>query len=109
MSAATDALSLALTDLLTQLGKDYSFGGTAFRAVSNPQSGSDEYGRGYGAGQHWDTELTVDPGVPAFTSGLPGKGSVITQTGNSRKFTVVGTEHDDGDHVAYVRCTKLTA
>ena len=109
MSVATDALSPALTDLLTQLGKAFTYGGTTFRGISNPREESEPLGRAYEVGAQWDTELIVDPGVTAFSSGLPSKGDVILQTSDSRKFTVASVSYDDGDHIACLKCHKSKA
>ena len=109
MSAATDALAEGLSELLTELGKAFTYGGTSFQAVTDIGTGGDVLNRGYQHGQQWDTTLMVDPSVAAFTAGLPSKGAKILQTGNSRIFTVDSVEYDDGDHVAFLHCRKLTA
>lgn len=109
MSAATDALGEGLTELLDELGKAFTYGGTSFKAVTDPDEGGDDFRRGYSVGRQWDTTLMVDPSVSAFASGLPSKGAKLTQSSNSRLFVVEAVSYDDGDHVAFVHCRKLTA
>lgn len=109
MSAATDALSEGLTELLTELGKAFTYGGTSFQAVTDNTDGGDDLGRGYSIGKQFDTTLMVDPSVSAFTSGLPSKGAKLIRTSDSRIFTVDSVSYGDSDHVAYLHCRKLTA
>ena len=107
MSAATDALATGLTELLSQLGKAFTYGGTSFTALSEPKERKDDFGRGYDAGDQWDTELVIDPTVAAFSGGLPSRGEVVIQTTGSVQFTVVSVDHDEGDHVAMLKVRKL--
>lgn len=107
MSSASNALASGLTTLLAQLGKAFTYGGTSFKALSEPNERKDDYQRGYDAGEQWDTQLVIDPTVAAFSGGIPSKGEVLTQTSNSRKFSVVGVSYDDYDHVAMLQVRKL--
>lgn len=107
MSSASDALASGLDTLLDQLGKAYTHGGTSFKALSEPNERKDDLKRGYDAGPDWDTQLVIDPTVPAFSAGLPSRGDVVIQTSDSMKFTVASVSYDDGDNVAMIRVRRL--
>ena len=107
MSAATDALAAGMTELQLQLGKDFTFGGTTFTALTEPRERKDDFERSYNIDDQWDTELVVDPTASAFSSGLPAQADIVIQSSNSRKFSVVSVDYDDGDHVAYLQVRKL--
>lgn len=107
MSAATDALANGLTELLSQLGKAFTYGGVSFTALTEPKERADDFKRGYESGAQWDTELVIDPTATAFSSGLPSRGEVVIQDTGSVQFTVVSTDYDQADHVAMLKVRKL--
>lgn len=106
MSSASNALASGVTTLLTQLGKAFTYGGTSFTALSEPNERKDDFQRGYDARQQWDTQLVVDPTASAFSGGMPTTGEIVIQTSNSMKFSVVEVGYDDADHVAMIKVRK---
>lgn len=107
MSTATTAMGVGFTELLSQLGEAFTFGGVAFTAVVDlPSDRPDELHRGYGAGNSFDVTLTVDPTVAAFSGGLPTRGQTVTHTSSSRLYPVLGIEYAPGSHVATLQCRR---
>lgn len=91
--------------LAADVAESFTWSGGSFSALLDDSPAPEQYGRDYRTGDRFDSVLTVDTSVAAFSGGLPGKGTKLTHSGG-RIYSVVRVESPDGSHVAFIECRK---
>tara|TARA_S200002703_G_scaffold18465_1_gene15052 strand:- start:714 stop:1034 length:321 start_codon:yes stop_codon:yes gene_type:complete len=100
MSSGQSALENGRTQLITEFGQTFSYGGVDFKGVVETANQAQEFRKSSTWNPTHAFRIGVDPTQTAFNSGLPHEGDVIQK--NSVDMLVGEVEHAPGHHVAYL-------